>query len=118
MQLKGNQDDPRSYTFCAYLSGFETNANLFTKDLAPFINNPKQFCSKLSELTEGTVKDDSKCEDHDAPRPSTRPTKRPSDEAPKVKSKKTKQVEIEKQRKDEVELEIANSEIGTSIMNV
>lgn len=119
MQLKGNcKEDPRSYTFSAHLSSFETDANLFTKQLAPFIDNAKQFCSKLSELTEGTVKDNSKCEVDDAPGSSTKATKRPRDEAPKIKSKKAKQAEIEEQRKDEVELEIANSEIGTTLIKL
>ena len=84
MQLKGNiKDDPRCYTFCAHLSSFETDANPFTKQLAPFIDNPKQFCSKLSEITRGTIKDDSKCEDDDAPGPSTKTKKRSSEDPPK-----------------------------------
>ena len=119
MQLKGNiKDDPRCYTFCAHLSSFETDANVFTKQLAPFIDNPMQFCSKLSEVTGGMIKDNSKYEDNDEPGPTTRTKKRSSEDPPKIKSKKTKQAEVENQRKDEVEQEIANNEIGTSIISV
>ena len=114
MQLKGNcKDDPRNYTFCAHLCSFEKDANQFTKQLAPYIENPKRFCSKLGELTGGTVTDESKYEDDDPPGTSTRTTKRSSEDPPKVKSKKAKQAEVKEQRKDEVEQEIANNEIGT-----
>ena len=113
MQLKGNiKDDPRCYTFCAHLSSFEKDGNDFAKQLAPFVDNPKQFCTQISEITGGTVIYDSKGED-DVPGPSTQLTKRSSEDPPTVQSKKAKQAEMEEKRKDEVQKEIANNEIGT-----
>lgn len=113
MQLKGNiKDDPRHYTFCAHLSSFEKDSNDFAKQLAPFMDNPEQFCSRISEITGGTVVYDSKCED-DVTGPSKQLTKRSSEDPPTVQSKKAKQAEIEEKRMNEAQKEIVNNEIGT-----
>lgn len=76
---------------------------MFTKKLAQFLDNPRLFCQKVSELTGGRVVNDTE----DLP-PAGPSRKRSSTSAPTGMSKKAKLEE----RKDEVQQEISENEIG------
>ncbi len=125
-QLHGfSKDGSYHFRFHCTLSAFVQESNDFTKGLAPYVNDPRQFCSNLNRLSDGAIHcDSSQRSSQEHPESSSsqecsNPRKRAKScevETEKTKKKKKKSAEHEEGKcsgnRMQLQQEISEHQIG------